>query len=88
MFLKLDIGKTFDSISWAYLLEVLQKLGFESNWRNWISIALSTSSSRILLNGTPAHPLSMKGGFAGGTHLAYVVHLGHGPLQKKSNQGK
>jgi hypothetical protein len=82
MFLKLDIAKIFDSISWAYLPEVLQKLGFESNWRNWISITLSTSSSRILLNGTPAHPLSMKGGFARGTHLAHVVHLGHGPLQK------
>jgi hypothetical protein len=52
MFLKLDIAKALDSISWVYMLEVLEKLGFGTRWRNWIDIALSTSSSRILLNRT------------------------------------
>jgi hypothetical protein len=34
LFVNLDIAKTFDSVSWAYLLEVLQRLGFGTNWRN------------------------------------------------------
>jgi hypothetical protein len=57
LFLKLDITKEFDSILWAYLLEVLQKLGFSNKWRNWISLALSTLSSIILLNEALGKPL-------------------------------
>jgi hypothetical protein len=28
LFIKLDITKTFDSVRWEYLLEVLEQLGF------------------------------------------------------------
>jgi retron-type reverse transcriptase len=52
-FIKLDIAKAFDSVSWTYLLEVLETLGFGTRWRDWISLILSTASSRILLNGIP-----------------------------------
>jgi retron-type reverse transcriptase len=31
LFVKLDISKVFDSINWAYLLEVLRALGFSIN---------------------------------------------------------
>uniref|UniRef100_A0A453B983 Reverse transcriptase domain-containing protein n=1 Tax=Aegilops tauschii subsp. strangulata TaxID=200361 RepID=A0A453B983_AEGTS len=50
---KLDIAKAFDSISWEYLLELLQNLGFSLRWRNWISAILASSSSVVLLNGSP-----------------------------------
>jgi hypothetical protein len=56
MLLKLDILKAFDSVSWTFLLEVLEKLGFETVWRDIISGLLSSSSTWILLNG-------MLGGF-------------------------
>jgi hypothetical protein len=32
--LKIDIAKAFDSVSWTFLLEVLEHLGFDSRWRN------------------------------------------------------
>jgi hypothetical protein len=43
--LKIDIAK---AVSWSFLLEVLQHMGFG---RNWISIILSTASTKILPNG-------------------------------------
>lgn len=53
LLLKLDIAQAFDSVSWEYLLELLQRLGFSARWRDWIAALLSTSSSSCLLNGNP-----------------------------------
>uniref|UniRef100_A0A0A9FIG8 Reverse transcriptase domain-containing protein n=1 Tax=Arundo donax TaxID=35708 RepID=A0A0A9FIG8_ARUDO len=51
LFLKLDISKAFDSVSWAFLLEILSHLGFGSAWCNLVANLLSTASTRVLLNG-------------------------------------
>jgi hypothetical protein len=50
---KLDISKAFDSVSWAFLLQVLRKLGFGQIWCDIISGLLTTSSTKILINGLP-----------------------------------
>jgi hypothetical protein len=34
LLLKLDIAKAFDTVAWQYLLEILQRKGFESRWLN------------------------------------------------------
>jgi hypothetical protein len=83
LFLKLDIAKAFDSISWAYLFEVLQKLGFGAKWRDWISLALSTSSSRVMLNGTLGKPLKHERGLRQGDLISPLLFiLAMDPLQK------
>lgn len=51
--LKLDITKTFDTVSWAFLLEAPQHLGFGNRWHNLLCNLLSTSTTRVLLNGQP-----------------------------------
>lgn len=51
LFTKLDITKDFDSLSWVFLLETMQALGFGQKWQDWISSLLPASSSRVLLNG-------------------------------------
>ena len=51
--LKLDITKAFDSVSWAFLLEVLRNLGFGPRCCDFICGLLSSSSTQVLLNGIP-----------------------------------
>ncbi|XP_020188032.3 uncharacterized protein [Aegilops tauschii subsp. strangulata] len=56
--LKLDIARAFDSVSWPFLLQVLEHLGFGPHWREWISILISTASTRVMINGTPGPPIA------------------------------
>jgi hypothetical protein len=56
--LKLDIGKAFDSISWPFLLDVLQHLGFGPVWCSIILKLLRSTSSRVLVNGVPGELIS------------------------------
>jgi len=51
--LKIDIAKAFDTVNWQFLLDLLKHLGFSRRWVNWISIILSTASTKVILNGTP-----------------------------------
>jgi hypothetical protein len=60
--LKLDISKAFDSVSWSFLLEVLEKVGFGPIWRDVISGLLMTSSTQIMLNGVPGEYIQHKRG--------------------------
>jgi hypothetical protein len=53
LLLKIDITKTFDTVSWMFLLEVLHHMGFGRCWRNWIFVILGSASTKILLNGQP-----------------------------------
>jgi len=62
LFLKLDISKAFDSVSWAFLLEVLTHLGFGATWCNLVSNLLTTSTTRVLLNGEPGEEIKHQRG--------------------------
>lgn len=56
--LKLDISKAFDSVQWPVLVEVLTAMGFGARWVDWICGLLATSSTRIMVNGTPGRPIA------------------------------
>lgn len=73
--LKLDIAKAFDTVQWPFILEVLQAMGFGDRWRRWITTLLSTSTSRILLNGKPGSPIQHRRGVRQGDSLSPLLFI-------------
>ncbi|KAK1617240.1 hypothetical protein QYE76_022757 [Lolium multiflorum] len=49
--LKLDITKAFDTLDWAFLLQVMEKLGFGRKWIIMVCGLLGSASTRVVVNG-------------------------------------
>lgn len=75
LFLKLDTMKAFDSVSWAFLLEVLHHLGFGQSWCSMVFNLLKTSSMQILVNGEPGHSISNRRGLRQGYPLSPLLFV-------------
>jgi hypothetical protein len=75
LLLKVDIAKAFDSVAWPYLLQVLEHVGFPQRWRNWISILLSTASTKVMLNGRPGRRIAHARGPRQGDPLSPMLFV-------------
>jgi hypothetical protein len=73
--IKLDISKAFDSVSWAFLIEVLIRLGFGQIWCNVVCGLLSSSSTQILLNGCPGEVIHHRRGLRQGDPLSPMLFV-------------
>ncbi|KAG9449628.1 hypothetical protein H6P81_009593 [Aristolochia fimbriata] len=51
--LKIDLEKAFDKVNWAFLDDVMVRMGFPTKWRTWIQGCISSPKFSILINGTP-----------------------------------
>jgi hypothetical protein len=68
--LKLDISRAFDSLSWAFLLEVLRRLGFPEVWIDWVANTIRSASTRVLVNGVPGRKICHARGLRQGDPLS------------------
>jgi len=75
LLLKIDIAKAFDTVSWVFHLELLQHMGFGQRWTDWISIILSTASTKILLNGQPGRRICHARGLRQGDPLSPMLFV-------------
>lgn len=78
--LKLDFRKAFDSVNWEALDAVLESRGFGSVFRGWISAALSSGRTAILLNGVPGRWIQCKKGLRQGDPISPYLFLILGEL--------
>jgi hypothetical protein len=75
MLLKVDLTKAFDTVSWPFLLEVLEHLGFPARWRDWISAILSSSTTKVLVNGRPGKRIYHARGLRQGDPLSPLLFV-------------
>ena len=53
MFIKLDMAKAYDRVSWEFLEKILLAFGFAEEWVDWVLSCVTSSSFSILINGEP-----------------------------------
>jgi hypothetical protein len=73
--MKIDLARAFDYVAWPFLLEVLQHLGCLDVWFNWVTVILSTASTRVLLNGNLGARICHTRGLRQGDPLSLMLFL-------------
>ncbi|XP_071691484.1 uncharacterized protein [Rutidosis leptorrhynchoides] len=72
---KVDFEKAFDCLSWDFLMEVMELMGFRAKWRGWILSCLKSASISVLVNGSPTSEFKLERGVRQGDPLSPFLFI-------------
>ena len=70
---KVDYERAYDSVSWAFLSDMMKRLGFCNKWICWIEGCLKSASISVLVNGSPTNEFLPQRGLREGDPLAPLL---------------
>lgn len=73
LMLKLDIAGAFDAVSWSYMLELMERMGFGRKWCDLICLLWSSASSRVMANGELGKSFTHHHGLRQGDPLSQML---------------
>lgn len=73
--IKLNFSRAFDSVQWYFLHTIMVARGFPPKWLTWISQLLSTSSSRLVINGENTPFFQHAQGLRQGDPISHLLFL-------------
>ena len=73
--LKVDYEKVYDSVSWVFLLDIIQRLGFHNRWIMWIKDCLESATVSVLVNNSPTSEFNVTRGLRQGDPLAPFLFI-------------
>ncbi|KAK2641017.1 hypothetical protein Ddye_022780 [Dipteronia dyeriana] len=73
LLVKLDFEKAYDSVDHAFLLEVLDRMGFGARWQGWIKWCISSPSMSVLVNDCPTKEFPIEKGLCQGDPLSIFL---------------
>lgn len=73
LLLKLTLSKTFDTISWPFILKTLSCFGFNDTFCNWISTIFHSSTMSIGFNGKQSGYFTSSNGVKQGDPLSPLL---------------